>query len=255
MTTERCEHGQLKRSCERCEEAADIAALEWQIAHATSLLERWRNGWGWVAEKPNADVTEPPLGVAKKCGMCGFVGQEDPVIGCPRCKWDEMQSAESAQVSEKRWPFVETPGEFTERLEEAMHHFPLLGAVRNVLIENPPVIAAWAIEAAIDGGKVQACVAQSGAADAAKPHDEALGSFAAQIMAANAAATDELCAAFLSEYGCRPSECEIVRQTVGNEVCIFMRKRSDAGKGIEDTPVDPVSRQDAEFSARYPAKK
>lgn len=38
------------------------------------------------------------------------------------------------------WPFVESPGEFTERLREAMQHFPLIGAVRHVLIENPPTL-------------------------------------------------------------------------------------------------------------------
>jgi hypothetical protein len=44
----------------------------------------------------------------------------------------------------KRWPFVESPGEFTERLRAALDHFEgdLLAAVRNVLIENPPTLAA-----------------------------------------------------------------------------------------------------------------
>lgn len=43
------------------------------------------------------------------------------------------------------WPFVESPGEFTVRLREAIdsfHHSNLLGAVRHVLIENPPTLAA-----------------------------------------------------------------------------------------------------------------
>lgn len=44
----------------------------------------------------------------------------------------------------KQWPFVESPGEFTERLRVAMDHFDasggLLAAVRNVLIENPPTL-------------------------------------------------------------------------------------------------------------------
>lgn len=38
------------------------------------------------------------------------------------------------------WPFVESPGDFTERLRDAMNIFPLLGAVRYVLIEDPPTI-------------------------------------------------------------------------------------------------------------------
>lgn len=42
------------------------------------------------------------------------------------------------------WPFIETPGEFTERLRAAMKECDgyLLGAVRNVLIENPPTLRA-----------------------------------------------------------------------------------------------------------------
>jgi hypothetical protein len=46
------------------------------------------------------------------------------------------------EVSSKRWPFVETPGEFTERLAAALNSgFDLLGAVRHVLIEEPPAFA------------------------------------------------------------------------------------------------------------------
>lgn len=43
-------------------------------------------------------------------------------------------------MSNQRWPLLETPGRFTERLSEAMTEMSLLGAVRHVLIENPPVI-------------------------------------------------------------------------------------------------------------------
>jgi len=48
--------------------------------------------------------------------------------------------AQAAQ-QDKRWPFVESPGEFTERLRKAMQDCPLIGAVRQVLIENPPKLA------------------------------------------------------------------------------------------------------------------
>ncbi|WP_329810756.1 hypothetical protein [Stenotrophomonas sp. SMYL8] len=44
--------------------------------------------------------------------------------------------------AERTWPFVESPGEFTERLRAAMQQFPLIGAVRHVLIENPPTLSA-----------------------------------------------------------------------------------------------------------------
>lgn len=42
----------------------------------------------------------------------------------------------------QEWPFVESPGEFTIRLHAAMCEFDLLGAVRHVLIENPPTLTA-----------------------------------------------------------------------------------------------------------------
>lgn len=48
----------------------------------------------------------------------------------------------ATQAPRKQWPFVETPGEFTERLRAAMDLFDrdLLAAVRYVLIETPPTI-------------------------------------------------------------------------------------------------------------------
>ncbi len=40
----------------------------------------------------------------------------------------------------KRWPFVETPEQFSNRLFEAIREFSsILPAVRHVLIENPPL--------------------------------------------------------------------------------------------------------------------
>lgn len=53
-----------------------------------------------------------------------------------------LESSQPAAVQGGRWPFVESPGEFTARLEAAMREFPLIGAVRHVLIENPPTLAA-----------------------------------------------------------------------------------------------------------------
>ena len=52
--------------------------------------------------------------------------------------------AQPAPVQEpvKRWPFVETPEQFSNRLFEAIREFgQILPAVRNVLIENPPAAA------------------------------------------------------------------------------------------------------------------
>lgn len=51
----------------------------------------------------------------------------------------------------KRWPFLESPGEFANRLFDAYAKNPLpvrdamLAAVRSVLIENPPALANWAL--------------------------------------------------------------------------------------------------------------
>lgn len=48
----------------------------------------------------------------------------------------------------RRWPFVEKPGELTQRFAAAMghtvsadEHSPGLGAMRQVLIENPPALS------------------------------------------------------------------------------------------------------------------
>lgn len=51
-------------------------------------------------------------------------------------------SAQPSSGGQGVWPFVESPGEFTERLAAAMQEFDLLGAVRHVLIEKPPALAA-----------------------------------------------------------------------------------------------------------------
>jgi hypothetical protein len=52
-----------------------------------------------------------------------------------------MLSTPPLPQGEKRWPFVESPGQFTERLREAYVVFgDLLAAVRCVLIENPPTL-------------------------------------------------------------------------------------------------------------------
>lgn len=48
--------------------------------------------------------------------------------------------AAPVQEPVKRWPFIETPGEFSDRLFEAIRDFgSILPAVRYVLIENPPL--------------------------------------------------------------------------------------------------------------------
>lgn len=46
-------------------------------------------------------------------------------------------------MTQKRWPFLESPGDFATRLEAAYFAFDsdMLAAVRNCLIENPPMLA------------------------------------------------------------------------------------------------------------------
>ena len=57
-------------------------------------------------------------------------------------------AAPVAQEPVRRWPFVESPGAFTERLRMAHAEFgDLLAAVRCVLIENPPTLAPVAAQA------------------------------------------------------------------------------------------------------------
>ena len=34
----------------------------------------------------------------KKCDLCGFIGQEDPIKGCPRCGWDEMKEYDACTL-------------------------------------------------------------------------------------------------------------------------------------------------------------
>lgn len=53
----------------------------------------------------------------------------------------DVKQWRAVPTQDRRWPFVESPGEFTKRLHKALGDFDLLGAVRNVLIENPPEIA------------------------------------------------------------------------------------------------------------------
>lgn len=51
--------------------------------------------------------------------------------------------AQGEAVAVKCWPFVESPGDFTERFKRALDQFPTyLAALRNVLIENPPTLSA-----------------------------------------------------------------------------------------------------------------
>lgn len=45
--------------------------------------------------RPRAPHTAAPT---HRCGICGTVGVPDPVVGCTRCGWDEMQPLESGDI-------------------------------------------------------------------------------------------------------------------------------------------------------------
>ncbi len=46
--------------------------------------------------------SEPP---SKQCHTCGFVGQEDPVKGCPKCGFDDMRTIQSKAGFLPDWEF------------------------------------------------------------------------------------------------------------------------------------------------------
>jgi hypothetical protein len=72
------------------------------------------------------------IGLAATAFRTGFF----PPFGLP-------ETNQPPRIGVTRWPFVESPGEFAERLEKALFTFDgyVLGAVRNTLIENPPIIS------------------------------------------------------------------------------------------------------------------
>lgn len=63
---------------------------------------------------------------------------------CDALKTLAHRATTQAPAEPRRWPFVESPGEFTNRLLAAWHYFDgdMLAAVRSVLIENPAALAA-----------------------------------------------------------------------------------------------------------------
>jgi hypothetical protein len=50
----------------------------------------------------------------------------------------EALSSDAKVKAVRKWPFVETPGALANRVDMATRQFPLVGALRNVFIENPP---------------------------------------------------------------------------------------------------------------------
>lgn len=95
----------------------------------------------WELER-DRDQAIALLGLAATAFRTGFF---PPLDWLPRAH--ELlclpETNQPPRLGVTRWPFVESPGEFAERLEKALVTFDgyVLGAVRNTLIENPPVIS------------------------------------------------------------------------------------------------------------------
>lgn len=89
------------------------------------------------AEQPSMsnvthDWRDSPSYGGEICANCGAVnGTRQSKLAC----------GQKTETPQRRWPFAETPGEFTERLREAMQGSgDLLAAVRHVLIERPALV-------------------------------------------------------------------------------------------------------------------
>ena len=82
---------------------------------------------------------------------------EEAMSLCAASRACDAAQPEPAAVPVKRWPFVETPGDFAARLAAAVGEFgELLAAVRHVLIENPPTLAAHHTPQPAPAGVVEA---------------------------------------------------------------------------------------------------
>jgi hypothetical protein len=118
----------LQESPLRAAEAAPQApAAPAEATEAAGKAHDWRDNASYGGET---------------CAECGAT--KGSRRGNAPCTWPPAKTA-------KRWPFLESPGEFTARLEAAIRSFgSLLPAVRNVLIERPPTLAAAPAAPAVD---------------------------------------------------------------------------------------------------------
>jgi hypothetical protein len=66
-----------------------------------------------IANSRTAAAPQAVRPQAKRCATCDFMGEEDPVKGCPRCGFDDMHATEVPQaVQPMTWPAVRDIGRF-----------------------------------------------------------------------------------------------------------------------------------------------
>lgn len=74
---------------------AEPATRGWHtLKNVIQCLRETGQYWDEEGEETNALeslLNSVPQPATHKCAMCSHEGKPDPVIGCPRCRWDEMQ--------------------------------------------------------------------------------------------------------------------------------------------------------------------
>lgn len=108
--------------------ATPWAALYDRPAAVSAIAAALRSVEQPATTEESSTVQQPsaPEPVAdKRCDMCGFIGTEDPVIGCPRCRWDEMRviDAPPAPRSDDALRSNDAPREAAHPDDEAVDRF------------------------------------------------------------------------------------------------------------------------------------
>jgi ribA/ribD-fused uncharacterized protein len=108
--------------------------------HLAKLQKAVRQDERAAIQEYAADVANMAMMVVDVCG-CLAVEDSSPTPAAEQAAQPSEPAPTQAEPV-RRWPFVETPGEFAERLRATLHEFgELLPAVRYVLIEEPAALA------------------------------------------------------------------------------------------------------------------
>ena len=112
-----CEHGMLRRKCDRCEEHAEIVALRTRLAESEASLEEYRMrlaGALTTSEGNNLDVQDDPrsLDYLRRCPTIRSVvrlrAERDDLLGALRALVVAVQAMFDAidDPDYKSWPGV-----------------------------------------------------------------------------------------------------------------------------------------------------